>query len=168
MLEIKDANGDVKNLSSYENASNLHTPYHFTRDDIANVNGTNYIYSSLQSLMNGDQVILYVKAPTGTNNPGKLKINLEGNITCHVYETPTTTNDGSSETLRNKNRNFLDNSNSLLYSNPTVSDNGTLIMSLINSEEFYMKNDLEYLIIVTSLQDTNTVCLTLNLTEEAI
>lgn len=85
-----------------------------------------------------------------------------GEIQIDIYEGTTTSDNGTRDNERNRNRNFADNNTTLIYENPTITGNGVLLISQTfgaskttggggrDAEEILLKQNTKYLFKITN------------------
>jgi hypothetical protein len=130
--------------------------------------GDMYVTTRTVDLANGASDVLHIVVPneTGTNLTMKkyhtlVSFESEAESEMSIYESPTTSNDGTPLTKINRERNSTFTSNLGIFHTPTSSIDGTIIYSKHigngvsiggggRSEEFVLKNNTKYLVRLTN------------------
>jgi len=134
-------------------------------------NGDHYYVKDWVDLTNG-QVLDFLFVTPDTTKWAHLLISFgfEAEANISVYESATTSNNGTPITVFNRNRNSANTNTSLVYSAPTVTGTGTLIARYkagssrsvggdIRAEgELVMKQNTKYLVRITNDTVTNNWC----------
>ena len=116
--------------------------------------------------------LIIVAAVTGTIRTPHVVIELDstGETWLELYESPTTTANGTGVTCYNRNRNTAGSPTTTIYVGPTVTATGTKLMGQISgsgekaggssrdSTEWDLKTSVHYLVRITA-KNANNVCL---------
>ena len=146
-LIIKDGEGNITNMDSVLENS-IHTPVHTVKTDLT------YIYMC-GGFIDFDVLTkyIYIKAPTSTDPYTQITFTYTGTnmVKCSIFENPVVSVDGTQIVLNRLNRYLSQDTNVLLYTEPTVDSEGTLVTSYCQDLDIILANDLTYIIKLEAL-----------------
>lgn len=139
------------------------------------------LYGPIAILSNAvvDHLIVVAAVDATTRTPHMMvELDSTGEVWQELYETPTTSANGSAVTSYNRNRNVAGSPTTAIYLTPTVSAAGTKISALIAgsgqnagaasraSAEWDLKSNTKYLLRTTS-KGANNICMRFQFYEDA-
>jgi hypothetical protein len=174
---IRGANTNALGLRVYNSAtdpiSDISVGIDIAHHQIHEGETHQYTYSPT-ALANGDsldhRLVVGDLAPTTRTPHFVAEVDATAETWVYLYETPTTSGNGTQQTVRNRNRNSSTTPNMTVWLAPTVSNAGTLLGAWIigagnktgggsrESLEWDLKANTVYLVRVTAKATGNTVC----------